>query len=75
MLGDNGMANSLFVFFLSLFIVIVFCAIVAIIRQRLSNKKNQSCTVSGSDNHIMETSKYSGKYSVCKKIGEADAEF
>lgn len=69
------MGKTLLAFFITLLIVIVVCTIIAIVRQNKINKTNKSSTVSGADNHVMETGKYSGKYSICKKIGEANAEF
>ena len=64
------MGRTLFVFFITLIVVIIACAIIAIIRQNKISKENKNSTVTGADNHVMKTSKYSGKYSTCKKIGE-----
>lgn len=69
------MDGALIAFFISLLIVTVICTIIAIFRQVNNERETKDPTVSGSHNHIMQTHRYSGKYSVCKKIGEANAEF
>lgn len=62
-------------FIISLSVVAFVCAIIAIIRQVKINKETKNNTVSGSDNHVMDASKYSGNYNICQSIGVADAEF
>ena len=69
------MDTSLLALLVSSFVVVIVCSIVVIIRQVLNDKETKNRTVSGSDNHIMKTEQYSGKYSRCVKIGEANAEF
>ncbi len=69
------MDGALIAFFISLLVVVVVCTIIAISRQIKNEQATKDPTVSGSHNHIMQTNKYSGKYSVCKKIGEAHEEF
>ena len=67
--------NLLF-FFVSLAIEVIICVFLAIIRQHLIEKKTLSSnSMKKADNHIMKTEQYSGKYSICSEIGEADAEF
>lgn len=67
------MDEILFTFLMSLSIVVVIAFLVAVIRQIIIGKGTTSTPVSGSDNHVMK--EHTGKYSVCKNIGEANAEF
>lgn len=69
------MDKSLMAFLISLIIVVVIAVVAAIIRQCQINKDGRNSRMRGSGNHVMETSRYSGCYSVCKQIGEADEEY
>ena len=69
------MDSTLLTFLISFSIVVAVCIVGAIIYQVKNEGEIKEPTVSGSDNHVMQTKRYSGKYSVCKKIGEAHAEF
>lgn len=57
---------------ISIAIVMVCATILALIKQR---KVDKNSTVENIGNHKMDYKRYSGKYSPCKKIGVADAEF
>ncbi|GEM_PF-3454219 len=69
------MDNILLSFIISLSVVVIVCTITAIIRQIIINSKTKNDTVSASDNHIMDSKKYSGNYKICNSIEVADAEF
>ena len=71
------MDKTLLTFFISFIVVVIICLIIAIIRQLKINKNdnNNSSTVSGSGNHGMNASKYSGRYRTCRKYGVANETF
>lgn len=69
------MDKALLAFIFTLIAVIIVCTVIAIVKQVRINKTSKNSTVVGSHNHRMKTKNYSGKYSICGKIGEADAEF
>ncbi len=62
--------------FLIVFLLILIVALVLVaFWQRRINKSGRNVFMTGSGNHIMETSKYAGHYSTCGKIEEADADW
>ena len=69
------MDKSLMAFLISLIMVVIIAVVATIIRQRQINKDGRNNCMRGSSNHVMKTSRYSGYYSVCKQIGEADEEY
>lgn len=69
------MDKALLAFIFTVVAVIIVCTVIAIVKQVRINRTSKNSTVVGSYNHRMKTKNYSGKYSICGKIGEADAEF
>lgn len=67
------MNEILFSFLISLSIVVGVAFFVALVRQIKLGKSTKGSPVSGADNHVMK--RHTGKYSVCKCIGEENAEF
>ena len=66
------MEKSLLAFFISLFLVAIICTIVAIIRQKIINESDKNLIMPDISDCSINTNKYVGKYSVCKKIREID---
>lgn len=59
---------------ITLAFVFLICFIFAKKQQTRSKERENQSTVSGSNNHMMDFEKYYNRYSICKNIGEVDAE-
>ena len=68
-----GIDATLTVFLSAIFIVIIICAIIAIIRQKVINKETDDYIIP--INNIVENKNHQIQYSVCEKIKDADVEF
>lgn len=67
------MEQSLFVFLISLLIVMLICLVIAIIRQKHNNKNNKAIVTIPFQNDVpMDTEKYSGNWSTVNNIEEID---
>ena len=64
------MDQVLLTILLTVLFVIIAASIIVVLRQIKINKIVNDAIVSGSDNHVMDSSKYSGFYSVCEHIGD-----
>lgn len=67
------MGTSLFVFLISLLIVMLVCLVIAIIKQKRISKNNKAIVTIPFQNDVpMDIEKYSGNWSTVNNIEEVD---
>ena len=69
------MDGTLLTFIISLDVVLLVCLFVAIHKQSKVKETSPARSVSGADNHKMNTEKYTGQYTAKTKTGVANELF